>query len=258
MENQNWGNPQFNPWNIPQGGNQAIGMQGTKPSQQPISIPRPILHTERLAVRQKELSAFLSQNGWSGFQVVRREFVSHSYDPAMTVRSNSITFNNACISRLEKAKYIQFLINPELKALAIRPCSENARNAVRWCTVKADKRKSRQITCRELTERLYELMGWEKVYRYKLQGFGHEMSGAEVYVFDLTCDESFAPLFKDPETGKTIRPKAEWPEEWKNSFGMSVEEHDKYDQIDFASGFLGVDEVRNGIGRKAEEVSVDE
>jgi len=33
----------------------------------------------------------------------------------MTIRGNSITFNNSCISKLEDATYIQFLINPTLR-----------------------------------------------------------------------------------------------------------------------------------------------
>ena len=85
---------------------------------------------------------------FSGYQVVRREFISHRFDPAMTIRGNSITFNNSCISKLEDATYIQFLINPEERKLAIRPCEEGARDAVRWCVVRGDKRKSREITCR--------------------------------------------------------------------------------------------------------------
>ena len=31
---------------------------------------------------------------FAGYQVVRREFISHRFDPAMTIRGNSITFNN--------------------------------------------------------------------------------------------------------------------------------------------------------------------
>ena len=49
---------------------------------------------------------------FDGYQVFRREFISHRFDPAMTIRGNSITFNNSCISKLENASYIQFLINP--------------------------------------------------------------------------------------------------------------------------------------------------
>ena len=39
----------------------------------------------------------------------------------MTIRENSITFNNSCISKLEDATYIQFLINPKSGNLLSAP-----------------------------------------------------------------------------------------------------------------------------------------
>ena len=76
-----------------------------KPPQQQISLSR----EERLEAKRLAEEANFS---FDGYQVVRREFISHRFDPAMTIRGNSITFNNSCISNLENATYIQFLINP--------------------------------------------------------------------------------------------------------------------------------------------------
>lgn len=195
---------------------------------------------ERLeAKRLAEESNF----SYLGYQVVRREFVSHNYDPAMTIRGNSITFNNSCISKLEDATYVQFLINPTERKLAIRPCDEGARDAVRWCILKGDKRKSREITCRPFTERLYELMGWEALYRYKLQGMHINYQGENLYLFDLSSNEAFLPQRRDPATGKKVQSKAVLPREWMDSFGMSVDEHTASTQIDLNSGFLAPDKA---------------
>lgn len=182
---------------------------------------------------------------FTGYQVVRREFISHRFDPAMTIRGNSITFNNSCISKLEDATYVQFLINPTERKLAIRPCDEGARDAVRWCVVKGDKRKSREISCRPFTSKLYELMGWEEVYRYKLQGMRINYNGECLYLFDLSAKEAFLPQTKDPETGKRSPSKAILPREWLESFGMSVDEHAGSTRIDLNDGFIttGVSEA---------------
>ena len=175
---------------------------------------------------------------FSGYQVVRREFISHRFDPAMTIRGNSITFNNSCISKLEDATYIQFLINPEERKLAIRPCEEGARDAVRWCVVRGDKRKRREITCRPFTTKLYELMGWEQIYRYKLQGMKITYQGENLYLFDLCSKEAFLPQTRDPETGKIKRPKPILPKEWLETFGMTVDEHLASTQVDLSEGFV--------------------
>ena len=104
----------------------------TLPNQQhpvPIGLSRAEqLEAKRLA--EEENFSF------EGYQVVRREFISHRFDPAMTIRGNSITFNNSCISKLENASYIQFLINPTEQKMIIRPCDEGARDAIRWCILK--------------------------------------------------------------------------------------------------------------------------
>ena len=181
-----------------------------------------------------------------GYQVVRREFISHRFDPAMTIRGNSITFNNSCISKLEDATYIQFLINPTERKLAIRPCDEGARDAVRWCVVRGDKRKSREITCKPFTAKLYELMGWESVYRYKLQGMRISYQGENLYLFDLSSKEAFLPQTRDPETGKIKRSAAIFDTEWLDSFGLSVDEHTASTQIDLMDGFVSSDISESG------------
>lgn len=175
---------------------------------------------------------------FEGYQVVRREFMSHQFDPAMTVRGNSITFNNACISKLEDATYIQFLIHPIQMKLVIRACSEGARDAVRWCITKDDKRKSRQITCAVFTAKLYEMMGWDGQYRYKLQGYRISFRGEALYMFDLNDSEAFLPQTRDPETGKVKRARPVLPAEWRDSFGMSVSEHEASTKIDLHDGFM--------------------
>ena len=178
---------------------------------------------------------------FDGYQVVRREFISHNFDPAMTIRGNSITFNNACISKLEDATYVQFLINPTEQRLLIRPCDEGARDAVRWCIVREDKRKSRQITCAIFIEKLREMMGWDDLYRYRLQGMRITYEGEPLYLFDLSSNECFLPQSRDPETGKLRRPKAILPSEWAETFGMEVKEHTASTQVDLSKGYVTSD-----------------
>ena len=200
-----------------------------------IPMPGTLSRQERQEAKRLAEEANFS---FEGYQVVRREFISHTFDPAMTIRGNSITFNNSCISKLEDATYIQFLINASTQKLVIRPCDEGAKDAVRWCLVRGDKRKSREISCKELTSRLYEILGWEKVYRYKFQGMRINYRGEILYLFDLNEKEAFLPQKKDPQTGKVPQSKALYPDEWKDSFGSTVAEHDAATQIDLEQGFI--------------------
>ena len=139
--------------------------------------------------------------------------------------------------------YVQIMIHTDIMKLVIRPWEEGDRDAVRWCVTKGDKRKSRQIMCREFTGRLYNFMGWETVYRYKLLGVDVDYMGEKVYVFDLQSKEAFPPSYRDPDTGKIVRPRPILPEEWNGSFGMTVEEHEASTKIDLSQGFMGMGDL---------------
>ena len=201
---------------------------------------KPLTREERAeAARIAEEAGF----SFDGYQVVRREFFSHKFDPTLTIKGNSIIFNNACISKMEQVVYVQVLVNPTTEKLVIRPCEEGARDAIRWCVVRDEKRKSRQITCGLFTAKLYEMMGWEALYRYKLQGTRINYKGEHLYVFDLTSTEIFLPVIKDPDNpkAKAKRRAAVYPADWRDSFGIPVHEHTESTNIDLMEGFAFAD-----------------
>ena len=199
-----------------------------------------------LSKEEREEAARIAEEAnfsFDGYQVVRREFFSHKFDPTLTIRGNSIIFNNACISKMESVVYVQVLVNPTTEKLVIRPCEEEARDSIRWCVVKDDKRKSRQITCGLFTAKLYEMMGWEQLYRYKLQGTRINYRGQQLYVFDLTSTEVFLPAVKDPDNpkAKARRSAAVYPTDWRDSFGIPVQEHAQSMQVDLMEGYTFAD-----------------
>ena len=201
---------------------------------------KPLSKEEREEAQRIAVEAGFS---FDGYQVVRREFFSHKYDPTLTIKGNSIIFNNACISRLEQVVYVQVLVNPSAEKLVIRPCAEGARDAIRWCIAKDDKRKSRQITCGLFTAKLYEMMGWEQLYRYKLQGTRITYQGEHLYVFDLTSTEIFLPAVKDPEnpSARAKRSAAVYPSDWRDSFGLPVVQHEASMQVNLLEGYSFAD-----------------
>ncbi len=198
---------------------------------------KPLSKEEREEAERIALEAGFS---FDGYQVVRREFFSHRFDPTLTIKGNSIIFNNACISRLDRVIYVQVLVNPTAEKLVIRPCSEGARDAIRWCVTRDDKRKSRQITCGLFTAKLYDMMGWEALYRYKLQGTRINYQGEQLYVFDLTSTEAFLPSVKETDESGTVKRKKAvpmYPANWRDSFGIPVQEHAASTQINLLEGY---------------------
>ncbi len=217
-----------------------------------------------LSKKEREDAARIAaEAGFSfeGYQVVRREFFSHKFDPTLTIRSNGITFNNACISKLEQVVYVQVLINPDTGKLVVRPCDEGARDAVRWCVAREDKRKSRQISCSMFTAKLYDLMGWETLYRYKMQGTRISYQGEQLYVFDLTSTEVFIPTVQenaDPEAKPKKKSVARFLTDWRDSFGLPVAEHDASMQVNLDEGYDRMDVGQNASAQQLPMEMVDQ
>ena len=215
---------------------------------------KPLSRQEREEAARIAAEAHFS---FDGYQVVRREFFSHKFDPTLTIRKNGIVFNNACISKLDEVVYVQVLINPDTGKLVVRPCDEGARDAVRWCIARDDKRKSRQISCSMFTAKLYDLMGWETLYRYKMQGTRISYQGEQLYVFDLTSTEVFIPTTQDtgePEGKPRKKTAVRFLENWRDSFGLPVAEHTASTQIDLNEGYGMMDDMK---GESAEQMPME-
>ena len=223
---------------------------------------------EKEIIDQKaiELAKDLS---YDGYQVVRRELFAHLREPAVVIRRDSVTFNTACISGLEDAVYIQILVNQDSKKMVVRKCEENDKDALRWCIAKPDKRKSRKMSNRIFSAMMYEMMGWDLDCRYKILGHKITYEDETIYVFDLQeteiyldikgkrakkstesisetkhTDVSSDNIIQSTENGEASAEEVKrknripfYPKEWKDSFGLPVEEHKKALEINILDGY---------------------
>lgn len=71
---------------------------------------------------------------YDGYQVVRGEFFAHTYEPSFTFNSSKVSVNTACIKKLPDTDFVQILVNPDEKKLAVRPCQEDEKDSFRWCS----------------------------------------------------------------------------------------------------------------------------
>jgi len=170
-----------------------------------------------------------SSFSYDGFQVVRGEFFAHIYEPSFSFNNNKVYVNMACIKKLPEYDYIQILVNPDTKKLAVRPCKEDEKDSFRWCSA-TEKRTPKQITCKMFYAKVMSLMGWSSSNRYKLLGKLIRASNELLFVFDLESPEIYESKVKgDDSVVKSKIPS--YSEDWKNQFGVSVSEHKSKIQI---------------------------
>ena len=229
-------------------------------------INQTIENTENIDQKALELAQDFS---YDGYQVVRRELFAHLREPAVVIRRDSVTFNTACIAGLEDAVYIQILVNQDNKRMVVRKCEENDKDALRWCIEKPDKRKSRKMSNKLFSAMMYDMMGWNTDCRYKILGHKITHEDETMYIFDLLETEIFMDTKRKKkanpdslekkeelvtaETDQTPEQNQEeiaakvarklnripfYPKDWKDSFGLSEEEHKKALETNLTDGYI--------------------
>lgn len=173
----------------------------------------------------------------AGYQVTRAELFAHQREPAITIWEDRIKFNMACLRRFPGATHIQLLIHPEQKRLIIRPCDKDAPDALRWCSGGGEKEiKNRDMICRIFAAKVFDLMQWDKKYRYKMLGKPAVCDNEVLFLFRLSDFELFV------NTG-TKRSRSYLQQDWREFFGTPVEQHEESYKINLADGYIMTDKV---------------
>ena len=171
---------------------------------------------------------------FEGFQVVRREFFAHTYEPSVTFNSSKFYVHASLLSRFPEVDYVQVLVNRNSKLLVLRPCTENARDSFMWRT--KGKRKPRQITCKIFFGMVASMMEWNLSYRYKILGRIIHANGEYLIAFDLTAAEVSEKTVVEGEEPKMSR-TAKFNESWKDQFGLPFNEHRQSMQLNIFEGY---------------------
>jgi hypothetical protein len=67
-----------------------------------------------------------------GFRLIRTQEIEHRLTAQMTLSHKWLTFNSDCISRLPDTKYVEILLHPAERLIAVRPTIKSNPNAVKW------------------------------------------------------------------------------------------------------------------------------
>ena len=171
----------------------------------------------------------------AGYQVTKAELFAHTREPAITLWSTKAKFNMACLRRFPGVTHIQVLIHPEQKRLIIRPCTPDTPDCLRWAKGGGKAEISnRDLNCKIFAAKVFDLMDWDTQYRYKILGKPASCDGEALFLFKLNDFELFVGGRKKDSY---------LPEDWRDYFGLPVEQHEKEYTVDLADGYITTDRV---------------
>lgn len=172
----------------------------------------------------------------SGYEIVRAQFFSTLSNPAMTISNDKMRFNMACLKKFGDEEYVELLLNTVERCIAIRPCSKDNPNAVRWGRLKDSRWSVSAISCRGLAKTLFDIMAWEEDTRYRFRGEYVGVGENKMLLFQLDepemikTEEITLPP-QEPEQDGTEEEKEEivikkkmmvFPAAWADSFGRPI------------------------------------
>jgi hypothetical protein len=148
----------------------------------------------------------------TGTKRVRSELFCGKNTAVVTISDYGILFNASCLTLLKETAYVELLLHPAERLLAVRKATCRNKNAVPW--------KTNPISAQQLSQVIYELMGWKKYWRYKMTANYFEKNDEQTIIFDLGCCEfRIRNSRKGGKTAKGI------PSEWLSGFGNGMPDH---------------------------------
>ena len=143
-----------------------------------------------------------------GIERIRGYYLSPVSIPKISLVYNSFNFNTPCVRMFPETEYVEILVNQQEKQLIVFPCNQTNQDSVKWSKIKANEIQPRKIQAKHFCENIFEVMGWNEKYRYKVLADLQEHNGQKHIVFNLASFEMSGLIpehnHEDREWGKVI------------------------------------------------------
>ena len=184
------------------------------------------------SVRQPSRSKPVNKTAFSafnldGYQVVRSQFLQLRYEgPVINISNERISFNKFCVQKFDRIAYIQLLLHPAERRIAIRPCRKADAHSIRWRPDPEKPVYSKTLNCQHFGNALYSIMNWNPDYSYKIRGTWASRGSEQIIVFNLpnAVPATLLPC-DDGDASKAKRRVELCPAEWDGEFGDGFYEH---------------------------------
>jgi hypothetical protein len=136
--------------------------------------------------------------------IARIQEFAHSTLASVTISGKQIRFNGDCISFFEDNTFVELLLHPTEKILAVRRTTKDNKNAILWDT--------KSIPAGKLCKNIYIFCGWDKNISYKVMADCFMRGNEKVLMFDLGSAEFF---IKEPIEKMSLNENGEQISIWK-------------------------------------------
>lgn len=167
-------------------------------------------------VTKDDAITYKAQKGefdFRGYEIVRSQMFNISDKVCVTFSAEQIIFGLGALRRLDNCKCVELMIHPDLCWFAVKPCEENNKNFIVWRKMNNMGRfVPKNIHGKAFLKTIFELCGWDTLFKYRANGFKLKKSNDSLLIFKLKESEVLVPRNRIKEeisdTTKIIMPYA--------------------------------------------------
>ena len=173
-----------------------------------------------------------------GYEIARGQFFDVKDRITVTFTDDQVSFNKTAIRKLD-CEFVELLVHPEKKMLAVRCCHKEEKNAVQWAKPSDGEYRLRLIKGTAFMPTIYEILSWNRQCKYRVIGNFVERGGESAIFFDLKETKIIVPerMLRSGDEGKEagLSPLQEdrnknvtaYPASWGGGFGRDYYTHKK-------------------------------
>ena len=142
-----------------------------------------------------QISAEEGEFDFRKYQVVDFKLFDDQNVPSVTLGKKAITFSQSCIREMKCGNYVELLVHPVKKQLAIRPADMENRYAIQWARGEKDRQVNRGVGCKAFSKMLSDVFKCADFNRFKI--YGHIYRDGKTSVCVYTQYDSCAYISKE-------------------------------------------------------------
>ena len=159
-----------------------------------------------------------------GYEIVPGQFLSGTRHPTITISKGKLSFSKAAIKKLDYPYYIDLLVHPSEKCLAVRSSKKENRTRIQWAQDCKQTINPKYINGTAFLPAIFELFEWDTEYTYKITGSYLSKDGESIITFNASDAEVLIPAEKITQTNELLTGKRQkhvraFPLKWAEDFG---------------------------------------
>lgn len=126
-----------------------------------------------------------------GFEIASLDLFDPRFSPHMKMADGVMRFSQECVRRIKTDNYVEILIHPRERKIAVRRATRENRNAVMWSKMESGRQVPKEIPCAAFSDTFFSLFGWNKSYRYRMYGTQFHDGTEDAFVFSAKDASAF-------------------------------------------------------------------